>query len=81
MNSISHMIIGKRDNNQCDIHDIVLKILFELKHAKNESRETQIFSAVYLDEIQDFSYAMIYLVCSIGGTNNTAQMISPGCSF
>ena len=39
--------------------------------------------------MQDFSYASIFLVCSIAGKNNlqwvaagdTAQMISPGCSF
>ena len=47
------------------------------------------FNAVYLDEIQDFSYASIYLICNIAGTQSlrwvfagdTAQMISPGCSF
>jgi hypothetical protein len=44
---------------------------------------------VYLDEVQDFSYAMIFLICSIGGkeelrwifAGDTAQMISSGCSF
>ena len=45
--------------------------------------------SVYLDEIQDFSYASIYLICNFAGHSNlhwifagdTAQMISPGCAF
>ena len=44
---------------------------------------------MYLDEVQDFSYAAIYLICSIGGKSSlhwvcagdTAQMVSPGCAF
>lgn len=44
---------------------------------------------MYLDEVQDFSYSAIFLLLSIGGTSaqhwvcagDTAQMISPGCSF
>jgi hypothetical protein len=40
-------------------------------------------------EIQDFTYASIFLICSIAGrrdlhwvcAGDTAQMISPGCSF
>ena len=77
----------KREWNRFDINDMVIEILKKL--IELGSRKHQIFSAVYLDEIQDFSYAMIYLICSIGGTSNlrwvfagdTAQMISPGCSF
>ena len=46
-------------------------------------------TTVYLDEVQDLSYASIYLILSIAGKTNqcwicagdTAQMISPGCSF
>eukprot|EP00978_Attheya_sp_CCMP212_P018746 scaffold51799_cov56-Attheya_sp.AAC.2 len=76
----------KRDCDRFDIHDMVLEILKKL--IEIDTRK-QIFSAVYLDEIQDFSYATIYLICSIGGTSklnwvfagDTAQMISPGCSF
>ena len=45
--------------------------------------------AVYLDEVQDLSYAAIYLICNIAGKDtqrwtcagDPAQMISPGCSF
>lgn len=74
----------KSQNGRFDINDLVLEILKNL--VKIDCRERQIFSAVYLDEVQDFSYAMIYLVCSIGGTSDlnwifagdTAQMISPG---
>ena len=74
----------KRKYGRFDINDLVLEILKKVKVKKY-----QFFSGVYLDEIQDFSYAMIYLICSIGGTENlnwvfagdTAQMISPGCSF
>jgi tetratricopeptide (TPR) repeat protein len=43
----------------------------------------------YLDEIQDLSYAAIYLICGLAGKDSLrwvcagdpAQMISPGCSF
>lgn len=43
----------------------------------------------YLDEVQDFSYAAIYLILCLAGreklnwvcAGDTAQMISPGCSF
>jgi hypothetical protein len=43
----------------------------------------------YLDEIQDLSYASIYLICGLAGkeslrwvcAGDPAQMISPGCSF
>ena len=74
----------KRDCDRFDINDVVLELLKKVGCKKH-----QIFSGVYLDEIQDFSYAMIYLICSIGGTSklrwvfagDTAQMISPGCSF
>ena len=48
-----------------------------------------LFFTVYLDEVQDFTYASIFLICKIGGreslswtcAGDTAQMISPGCSF
>jgi ATP-dependent exoDNAse (exonuclease V) beta subunit (contains helicase and exonuclease domains) len=40
-------------------------------------------------QVQDFSYSMMYLICSVGGklsqnwifAGDTAQMVSPGCSF
>jgi superfamily I DNA/RNA helicase len=43
----------------------------------------------YLDEVQDLSYAAIYLICGLAGKDSLrwvcagdpAQMISPGCSF
>lgn len=46
-------------------------------------------AVAYLDEVQDFSYAAIFLICGIAGkterqwvaAGDTAQMISPGCSF
>ena len=77
----------KRENDFFDVNDMVLDILKKL--VSIDCSQKQIFAAVYLDEIQDFSYAMIFLICSIGGTSNlnwvfagdTAQMISPGCSF
>lgn len=45
--------------------------------------------SAYLDEVQDLSYAAIFLICSIAGKKNfhwvfagdPAQMISPGCAF
>ena len=46
-------------------------------------------NSAYLDEIQDLSYAAIYLICTLAGkerlrwvcAGDPAQMISPGCSF
>jgi len=71
----------KIENNLFDINDIVLKIL--------QADLGAFFESVYLDEVQDFSYASIFLILSIAGKTNTqwicagdtAQMISPGCSF
>ena len=67
--------------NRFDINDIILKLI-----AKDLP---QLFDACYLDEVQDFSYAAIYFISSIAGKDtlnwvcagDTAQMISPGCSF
>lgn len=77
----------KKDSHRYDVNDMVLEILQKLR--SNKISNTQLFSAVYLDEVQDFSYSMIYLICSIGGKNrlrwvfagDTAQMVSPGSSF
>jgi len=65
-----------------DINDIVLMLL-------KDPNLMQIFDSAYIDEVQDFSYASLLLICTIGGVKNlkwifagdTAQMISPGCSF
>lgn len=54
----------KRDNDAAyDTNDIVLRLVRE----SSEQRETEIFQAAYLDEVQDFSYASIFLICSIAG--------------
>lgn len=53
------------------------------------SRRCYLLFAAYLDEIQDLSYAAIFLVCSIAGKDSLRwvvcgdrnQMISTGCSF
>ena len=86
----------KRSNDQLDINDVVLELIIKLQVARQKGYNgeqaggwIQMFHAVYLDEIQDFSYASIYLICSIAGwstlhwvfAGDTAQMISPGCSF
>mmetsp|Transcript_20346 Transcript_20346/g.58415 ORF Transcript_20346/g.58415 Transcript_20346/m.58415 type:complete len:2357 (+) Transcript_20346:2738-9808(+) len=76
----------KSQNGLTDLNDIVLAILL---HISRQNKFYELFSSVYLDECQDFSYAMIFLICSIGGrahkrwifAGDTAQMISPGCSF
>jgi len=55
----------------------------------NTEISEELFLSAYLDEIQDFTYASIYLICSLAGKSasqwvaagDTAQMISPGCSF
>lgn len=47
--------------------------------------ETCRFLEAYIDEVQDFSYAALLLICKVGGTKNlnwifagdTAQMVSP----
>ena len=75
----------------------VLELIDKLKHNHHQHGDNgersvgwvQLFNAAYLDEIQDFSYASIYLICNIAGCSSlrwifagdTAQMISPGCSF
>jgi superfamily I DNA/RNA helicase len=75
----------KIENNKYDLGDIVLELckLLDLRLIND------IFQSAYLDEVQDFSYASIFLICSIAGKSeaqwvaagDTAQMISPGCSF
>jgi len=51
------------NGNAYDTNDIVLRLIREAcgKEAK------EIFQSAYLDEVQDFSYASIYLICSIAG--------------
>jgi len=89
----------KQEHNRFDLNDIVLKLINALKDIRlqnNDDRDNthkrgwiQLFNAMYLDEVQDFSYASIYLICNIAGcqtlhwvfAGDTAQMISPGCSF
>ena len=74
----------KVNNKRFDVNDIILEILRRIGKERGE-----LFSGIYLDEVQDFSYATIYLICSLGGSlearwvfaGDTAQMISPGCSF
>eukprot|EP00977_Amphora_coffeiformis_P013898 scaffold3784_cov174-Amphora_coffeaeformis.AAC.3 len=72
----------KIEKAKYDVHDVVLELI-------RSGLEDELFRSIYLDEIQDFSYSSIYLICSVGGRVNrhwvaagdTAQMISPGCSF
>ena len=72
----------KNKNNRFDLSDVVLDLI-RLKS------DQELFEMCFLDEIQDFSYAAIYLICSIAGKDrlhwicagDTAQMISPGCAF
>ena len=73
----------KQENNQIDIQDQILNLLHYIPD------EAALFDAAYLDEVQDFSYAAIFLICKVAGRSNsswimagdTAQMISVGCSF
>ena len=48
----------KHNHNTFDFHDVVLKLIDENK----EDDSKQLFDAVYLDEVQDFSYDAIYLI-------------------
>ena len=74
----------KRATNKYDVNDLVLRLL-----KWQQENQQEIFSACYLDEVQDLPYEAIYLLCSIGGRSalnwicagDPAQMISPGCSF
>lgn len=58
-----------------DTNDIVLELINKFKDSYknhgNGSKQTggwiELFSSCYLDEIQDFSYASIYLILSIAG--------------
>ena len=78
---------GKNENNKIDMNDIVLDLITKFKQTDGERGAwVQLFNAAYLDEIQDFSYASIFLICNIAGysslhwvfAGDTAQMISPG---
>lgn len=53
----------KLENRKCDTGDIVLRLIREA----SEQKAKQIFQSVYLDEVQDFSYASLFLICSIAG--------------
>ena len=72
----------KEKNNKYDVADVIFQLL-------NSKISDQLFLSAYLDEVQDFSYAAIFLICGLAGKNkgqwiaagDTAQMISPGCSF
>lgn len=67
----------KNLEGKSDINDVVLRIL-------KDSNLSQIFDSAYVDEVQDFSYASLLLMCSIGGrlglkwifAGDTAQMVS-----
>ncbi|GKY96310.1 hypothetical protein MPSEU_000590700 [Mayamaea pseudoterrestris] len=83
--------IWKRDNGFFDNHDLVLRLLVWLRSKLTVDNNFELFSSAYLDEVQDLSYASIYLLCSLAGRTSTAphwvcagdpaQMITPGCSF
>ena len=81
----------KNENDRFDMNEIVLELINKLKQTVHEEHGDsggwlQLFNAAYLDEIQDFSYAAIFLICNIAGCSSlrwifagdTAQMISPG---
>lgn len=55
----------KVSNVRYDTGDIVLRLVREA----SEQGVKEIFHSVYLDEVQDFSYADLYLICSIAGKN------------
>lgn len=49
----------KHSKEKFDIHDVILQLI--------RLNLPQLFDSAYLDEIQDFSYAAIYLICTIAG--------------
>jgi len=67
----------KNLRSRYDIGDVVLMLL-------KDSKLSQIFESAYIDEVQDFSYASLLLICTIGGAESlkwifagdTAQMVS-----
>lgn len=74
----------KLENQSYDTNDIVLRLI-----DATAAQTTDMFQSAYLDEVQDFSYASLFLICNIAGktearwtaAGDTAQLISPGCSF
>ena len=60
----------KQANEKFDLSDSVLELIKKLRGGRSGSAWVQLFISVYLDEIQDFSYASIYLICHIAGYNN-----------
>ena len=94
----------KSNEGKFDLGDVVMRLLREDWHQYFASGKTPALSlsapaarnslwyssySAYLDEIQDLSYAAIYLICGLAGKDklkwvcagDPAQMISPGCSF
>lgn len=53
----------KLSNEKYDTADIVLRLIREA----SEQGVKEIFHSVYLDEVQDFSYASLYLICTLAG--------------
>lgn len=76
--------LWKSEGKMVDSHDQVLHLL-----AVESLDQISLFDAAYFDEVQDFSYASILLLCKLAGRANsswifagdTAQMIAVGCSF
>eukprot|EP00977_Amphora_coffeiformis_P003494 scaffold655_cov162-Amphora_coffeaeformis.AAC.15 len=72
----------KGETIRYDVGDIVLRLL-------QEDWKEEYFGSLYLDEVQDFSYAGTFLLFQLAGKSrirwvcagDPAQMISPGCSF
>lgn len=53
----------KEENQSYDVNDIVLRLICEI-----EAQDTpEQFQSAYLDEVQDFSYASLFLICSVAG--------------
>jgi tetratricopeptide (TPR) repeat protein len=96
--------VWKREAKKFDIHDVVLRLLrtkwdvifssgkmycFRTTDFERALISLFLSPTAYLDEIQDLSYAAIYLICGLAGKDSLrwvcagdpAQMISPGCSF
>ena len=71
----------KHQRNSHDMNDVVLILLGQ---SRLIGLNSEIFDSAYIDEVQDFSYASLLLICTISGASalkwtfagDTAQMVS-----
>lgn len=52
----------KAQHGVIDEHDLVLQMIEKIRKRIGDAEEYELFQALYLDEVQDFTFAFLYLV-------------------